>query len=31
LKSVKIFENVGHGIETYAPALEHVSTIISSR
>jgi pimeloyl-ACP methyl ester carboxylesterase len=30
LKSVKIFENVGHGIETYAPALEHVGRIISS-
>jgi pimeloyl-ACP methyl ester carboxylesterase len=30
LKSVKIFENVGHGIETYAPALEHVGSIISS-
>jgi pimeloyl-ACP methyl ester carboxylesterase len=30
LKSVKVFENVGHGIETYAPALEHVGKIISS-
>jgi pimeloyl-ACP methyl ester carboxylesterase len=29
LKSVKVFENVGHGIETYAPALEHVGKIIS--
>jgi pimeloyl-ACP methyl ester carboxylesterase len=29
LKSVKVFENVGHGIETYAPALEHVGEIIS--
>jgi pimeloyl-ACP methyl ester carboxylesterase len=31
LKSVQIFENVGHGIETYAPALEHVGRIISSQ
>jgi pimeloyl-ACP methyl ester carboxylesterase len=29
LKSVKVFENVGHGIETYAPALEHVGKIIA--
>jgi pimeloyl-ACP methyl ester carboxylesterase len=29
LRSVKVFENVGHGIETYAPALEHVGKIIA--
>jgi pimeloyl-ACP methyl ester carboxylesterase len=31
LKSVKVFENVGHGIETYARELEHVGRIISGR
>lgn len=30
LKDVKVFENVAHGIETYAPALQYVSEKTSS-
>ena len=30
LKEVKVFSNVGHGIETYAPALQYVNKLISN-
>lgn len=30
IESVKVFPNVGHGIETYQPAIEEIKTIISN-
>lgn len=29
IESIKVFPNVGHGIETYQPAIEEIQTIIS--
>ena len=30
LKAVKVFENVGHGIETYGKAMNYIGQIIKS-